>query len=120
MVEFYQRRLNLSDIPPSHIGLWYPETFKALAAATGLKFIAHEIEPWHFLSILYAVGLTQMSSVAYSNPQGFAARARAIRNRRLRHVASLAAGGLMLLPLLPAVLKLDCGGAQLAVFRNPN
>jgi 2-polyprenyl-3-methyl-5-hydroxy-6-metoxy-1,4-benzoquinol methylase len=118
-IEFNERYLSCFDLPPNHVGRWYRETFTALAAKAGVELVAHEIEPGHMSQLLRDAMVFYIHGVGASKPRSIAGRTQAIRNRAVRRVLSAAVGSLALLPLLPAIFKLDSGYSQLAVLRNP-
>lgn len=118
-IEFNERRLSSSDMPPNHVGRWYRDTFAALAARTGLELVTHEIEPRRRKRLIRDAVELFVRGVAATRPRSLAGRAQAIPNRVVRRVFSALVGGAMLLPLLPAVLSVDSGSSQLAVLRAP-
>jgi 2-polyprenyl-3-methyl-5-hydroxy-6-metoxy-1,4-benzoquinol methylase len=118
-VEFNERYLNCFDWPPNHVGRWYRESFVALAASAHLELLAHEIEPRCPSQLLREAMVFYIHGVAASKPRSLAGRAQAIRNRAVRRILSAAVGSVVLLPLLPAIFRLDSGYSQLAVLRNP-
>ena len=118
-VEFYERYLSIFDCPPNHIGRWYRETFVAFAAKANVELLAHEIEPRRLPHLLRDAMVLYIHGLSASRPRSLAARAQAIRNRSARRFVSAAVGSLVLLPLLPAIFRLDSGISQLAVLRNP-
>ncbi len=118
-IEFNERHLSCFDMPPNHVGRWYRGTFATLATRTGLELVAHEIEPRRRPQLLRDAAELYVHGVAASRPRSLAGRAQAIQNRPVRRVFSALVASIMLLPLLPAVLKLDSGYSQLAVFTVP-
>ena len=118
-VEFNERYLSFFDWPPNHVGRWYRETFVALAAKANLELLAHEIEPPRPSHLLREAMVFYIHGLCASRPRSLAGRAQAIRNRTVRRILSAAVGSVVLLPLLPAIFRLDSGYSQLAVLRNP-
>jgi 2-polyprenyl-3-methyl-5-hydroxy-6-metoxy-1,4-benzoquinol methylase len=118
-IEFSERHLRCFDMPPNHVGRWYRETFVALAASTGMKLVAHEVEPLRPLRLLKDVTELAIRGRSASNPRSLAGRVQAIQNRPLRRMLSAAVGSMVLVPLLPAAFRLGSGYSQLAVFQVP-
>jgi SAM-dependent methyltransferase len=117
-IEFSERYLGSMDMPPNHVGRWYRDSFELLAHRTGLALTAHEVEPARPLSILADAMQLRIHGAATANPHSWAARAQAIGNRGVRRVFSAAVGIVMLLPLLPALWRLNSGYSQLAVLQS--
>jgi 2-polyprenyl-3-methyl-5-hydroxy-6-metoxy-1,4-benzoquinol methylase len=118
-IEFNERHLSCFDMPPNHVGRWYPETFAALANRTGLELVAHEVEPRHLPRLLRDATESYVRGFGASKPRSLVGRAQAIQNRVVRRILSATVGSVAMLPLLPVVRKLGSGYAQLAVFRVP-
>jgi 2-polyprenyl-3-methyl-5-hydroxy-6-metoxy-1,4-benzoquinol methylase len=118
-IEFNERHLGCFDWPPNHVGRWYRETFAALATKTGLELLTHEIEPRHMSQLLRDAMVFYIHGVSASKPTSVAGRTQAVRNRAVRRILSAAVGSFVLLPLLPAIFRLDSGYSQLAVLRSP-
>jgi SAM-dependent methyltransferase len=119
-IEFNERYVGCLDLPPNHVGRWYKESFEALANRTGFELVAHEVEPVHYLQLFKDVMISRIHGAGTLNPHSFAGRAQSVQSRPLRRVLSAVVGTFELLPLLPKVLKLDSGYAQLAVLRKPS
>jgi SAM-dependent methyltransferase len=119
-IEFNERHLSCFDMPPNHVGRWYRDTFAALAARTGLELVAHEIEPPRRPQLLRDAMQLYVHGVAASKPRSPAGRAQAVQNRAARRVLSAVIGSVALVPLLPALLRLNSGFSQMAVLRIPH
>ena len=118
-IEFNEQYLGCLDMPPNHVGRWYKESFEALANRTGLELIDHETEPRRYLQLFKDVMISRIHGAGTSNPGSLAGKAQSIENRASRRILSAIVGSFELVPLLPKVLKLDSGYAQLAVLRKP-
>jgi len=117
-IDFNERHLRCLDMPPNHVGRWYRQTFEMLAEKTGLELVTHEIEPRRWFQLLQDAMVFHVHGVSASKPGSLARRAQGIRNRHVRRMFSAAIGSVMLVPLLPTLLRMDSGYAQLAVFRT--
>lgn len=65
------------EMPPAHVGRWYLESLKRIAARHGLKIAQHEIEPSSQLAELWRLAVYRVGALCYSQ-NGLAPRVNAL------------------------------------------
>ena len=110
---------SLWDLPPTHIGRWTPEAFRAVASRHGLSLKAYEIEPFSAKAFIRQDLI--FSHFARAMKRGsFANRARSLKSKTFRllveTIETVTLASIRLGPLASGIRQRDwMGGAALWV-----
>jgi SAM-dependent methyltransferase len=116
-IDFNERELKYFDMPPNHVGRWYPETFEALSQRSELTLVRHEVQLQDRWDLAKAVGSYRVNASA--GEPGLAASVNAIRFRPLRVALKGILGTAYVIQMMRLISNVDFGRSQLAFFQRP-